>query len=201
MSSKTDTDLLSQATDKANAEVLQSVLKSLCKASEECRKEASKHLLLSTSTRTAEKRKPDDSSAKSPSTSKKQKAEETLTSRYEKCITCKQVFDIEANDDNACVTHEGYLEMDPECFPDDDQVTYEPSSIDPYTDWRRKEWPEGFIWQCCDRACNEEGCLVQAHIAADAPKSRAAQGSWSRKAPAVIDLCSSDGEEVSDEED
>lgn len=57
----------------------------------------------------------------------------------------------------------GSLEIDDECFPDDDEV--QDGHIDPHTDWRREEWPEGFIWTCCEQNCENAGCVVGPHIA------------------------------------
>ena len=58
----------------------------------------------------------------------------------------------------------GNLELDPEAFPDDDQVMYDPNSIDAETDWRRESCPEGFIYDCCDQDCKSKGCVIQQHI-------------------------------------
>jgi hypothetical protein len=30
--------------------------------------------------------------------------------------------------------------------------------------WARKEYPEGFMWDCCDRLGNEEGCESGPHM-------------------------------------
>lgn len=56
------------------------------------------------------------------------------------------------------------LEIDPEYFPDDDEIQYHAHAIDVNTDWRRKTTPEGFRWQCCDEPLNGEACLIQRHI-------------------------------------
>lgn len=56
-------------------------------------------------------------------------------------------------------------------FPDDDEV--QDGAIDPYTDWRRRDTPEGFIWQCCERNIRETPCRIQRHFsAAEAKKAK-----------------------------
>lgn len=37
------------------------------------------------------------------------------------------------------------------------------------TDWRFEEFPEGFIWDCCDRRQNEDPCIIRRHVAAGEP--------------------------------
>lgn len=64
---------------------------------------------------------------------------------------------------------------------------YEINSIDPYTDWRREEIPEGFLWDCCDEDINGVCCVVQRHI----PESRRtypAMSKASKGKPEVIVL-------------
>jgi hypothetical protein len=48
-----------------------------------------------------------------------------------------------------------------EDFPDDDEVQY--GNVDPYTDWRREEFPDGFEWTCCEGNANAEGCRKTRH--------------------------------------
>lgn len=67
-----------------------------------------------------------------------------------------------------CIAHQrglvGELYVDSDVFPDDDDIQYRPDSIDPCTDWRRDEWPEGFIYACCEKNCKDPGCVVGRHI-------------------------------------
>ncbi|ETS79020.1 hypothetical protein PFICI_08873 [Pestalotiopsis fici W106-1] len=153
--------VVSAAIEKADLKALRSVLKSMCESSEECRKQAAQRLLLSVPTG-SNKRKSEQSPQEAEDASDNKKAK-TVVSRFEKCITCKKVFDITTNRDDSCQTHSAYLEIDDDVFPDDDEIAN--GHVDPYTDWRREEWPEGFIWQCCDRHIKETPCVIQRHIA------------------------------------
>ncbi len=38
----------------------------------------------------------------------------------------------------------GLLEVDTDCFEDDDDIQDNPYAINAETDWRREEFPEGF---------------------------------------------------------
>ncbi|KAI0485238.1 hypothetical protein GGR56DRAFT_65326 [Xylariaceae sp. FL0804] len=163
--------LLDRAIDAADAPILRGVLKDMCRLSKECREQAELRLIVPVSSASvsvssaSKKRKPGDKTVEKAQ--KKQKGGnegEAQTARFSKCETCKEVFDITLNHDKACQTHEDALEIDEECFPDDDDVAYHIESLDPYTDWRREEWPEGFIWQCCEENINGPCCVVQAHI-------------------------------------
>ncbi|KAI4592705.1 hypothetical protein KJ359_010464 [Pestalotiopsis sp. 9143b] len=161
---ETDAPLL-EAINKADLTILRSVLQSMCKSSAECHKEAAERLLL----RVGKKRKADGSPE-----AEANKKPMTVVSRFEKCITCKKIFDITDNRDDSCRTHRGYLYIVDDFFVDDDEITY--GNIDPYTDWRREEWPEGFMWHCCETTLKDDKpCRVQKHIAArsDGPNSQA----------------------------
>lgn len=99
MAAKYNDEPLTEAINKADVYILRAVLQAMCKRSEECRKEASLHLLVPM---TGDKRKaekgPEEEANKKP---------KTVVSRFEPCVTCKEVFDIEDNDNEACQTHYG----------------------------------------------------------------------------------------------
>ncbi|KAF2806644.1 uncharacterized protein BDZ99DRAFT_82516 [Mytilinidion resinicola] len=82
---------------------------------------------------------------------KKRKHDDKI-SRFARCVNCKD-FDVVLNEkpgkEQACVYHDGILEIDADFFVDDDDVSADPYSIDVNTDWRVKEFPEGFKWNCC----------------------------------------------------
>ena len=90
-----------QAIDKADVAILKSVLKSMCKASPICQSEAAQRLLVP-----ATKRKAEDTTLDTFGVAKRSKVEETA-SRYEKCMTCKQVYDTTENVFDSCQTHTG----------------------------------------------------------------------------------------------
>ncbi|ROW08378.1 hypothetical protein VMCG_03094 [Cytospora schulzeri] len=145
-------------TDEAT---LRNIIKSMCKESAECLEQASKRLLVPNPT--AQKRKAKDD----PSSNKKSKKDqhEAVVPRYEVCETCNKSFDITTNNDEACRTHEDELEVDPDYFPDDDEIQ-SGEHIDVETDWRVDKFPDGFVWQCCEASANGEPCVIQRHIAA-----------------------------------
>ncbi|KAI1352686.1 hypothetical protein F5Y01DRAFT_87699 [Xylaria sp. FL0043] len=189
MATETDKDALIRAIDNADNTVLRDILKSMCEGSEVCRKEAMDRMLLSRKHRIIEISDSSDSdsldslnssdsdfsedesekkrSKKRQKTTQLKKQKRTIVaskSRFEVCETCDETYDVTLNHSKACQTHEDILELDPDFFPDDDQVMYDLNSIDVETDWRRKTCPEGFVWQCCDEPLNGEPCLIQKHI-------------------------------------
>ncbi|KAK6083872.1 hypothetical protein SCUP515_01568 [Seiridium cupressi] len=155
MASNSGKGLLLDAIDKADAVALRLVLKSMCNSSEECHIEAAKLLL-------TKKRKSTGGSGQSNSSSKKQKSDDILISRYEKCSTCKEVFDVTDNCEDSLSLPSNLrkptdiLEVDPEYFPDDDDT--QAGDIDVDDDWRVEEFPEGFEWQCCGEPANGKPC-------------------------------------------
>ena len=93
---------LTQAIGKADAPALRHALFSMCKASAECNTEATDRLLLPV----ARKRKTNDVDQE-PANAKKSKVHEAAVSRYEKCGTCKTVYDVTENRKDSCQTHTG----------------------------------------------------------------------------------------------
>ncbi|KAF3000412.1 hypothetical protein E8E14_002966 [Neopestalotiopsis sp. 37M] len=183
MATQDEFGVLSAAIDKADLQALRSVLKSMCESSEACRTEAAQRLLLSVPTRRNKKRKSEHSPQGAETADKSSKKAKTV-SRYEMCITCEKVFDITDNREDSCQTHDDILEIDEEFFPDDDEIAY--GNVDPYTDWRRKDTPEGFIWQCCDRHIKETPCVIQKHIS----KSNEFMGPQGTKKKSPIEISS-----------
>ncbi|KAI0201699.1 hypothetical protein F4808DRAFT_35293 [Astrocystis sublimbata] len=168
MATTTDQNaLLERVIDNSDDITLRMVLKSMCQGSEECRKEAIQRMLTSRKRDVIELSDTSDDDAQKAS-KKQKKSEDTPIARFERCKKCEKTYDVTLNDDTACMTHPGMLDIDPEVFPDDDDVQYGIGpDIDVYTDWRREEWPEGFIWSCCDEDCNSKGCQVQRHTPED----------------------------------
>ncbi|KAK8024572.1 hypothetical protein PG993_012638 [Apiospora rasikravindrae] len=186
--------LLAEAVNKLDLPTLQSVFMDMCAASEDFRQQATERLLV---TGSAVKRPAEDSDPHGDSgPNKKQKLDEdqdTALSRYEPCQNCKKVFDVTQNTKKSCRYHDGELNIDEEVFPDDDDVQYRPDSIDVETDWRREEWPEGFIWDCCDQDCNNKGCIVERHVAAKPPQKLPSINK--RSVMEIIEIESDDDEE------
>ncbi|KAI0551432.1 hypothetical protein F4679DRAFT_539223 [Xylaria curta] len=166
MATETNQDApLARAINNADEHTLRTILKSMCQASEACRKEAMDRMLVSRKRDIIElSDSSDDDTQKQNQKNKKQKKVQTAQiSRFEKCETCKKTYDVTLNHDTACCLHPGLLEIDPDVFPDDDDVQYDIGSIDVHTDWRREEWPHGFVWQCCDGILNAAPCINQKH--------------------------------------
>ena len=90
-----------EAIDKADAPTFRTILKSMCKTSPICEHEAAQRLLVP-----AAKRKAEEGVDDAAGVAKRQRTEDP-TSRYEKCITCKKVFDTTENYDNSCSLHPG----------------------------------------------------------------------------------------------
>lgn len=125
-----ESDVLSRAIDNAKPGILGEILRSMCRESAECRKQAEMHLLV---TRPQLKRKievfdlssdaedghddeeveeeddfeKDDSETECDNDNNAEEAETTdaPTSRYEVCDTCEETFDVTKNHETACKTH------------------------------------------------------------------------------------------------
>jgi hypothetical protein len=96
---------LFEAINKADADAIRSLLKTMCTSSEVVRQHVQEHLLVVSSASRKRKGSGRDSMMSRTST-KKQKNEE-LTARYEACTTCGEVFDVSMNFKDSCQTHDG----------------------------------------------------------------------------------------------
>ncbi|KAI1146657.1 hypothetical protein F4825DRAFT_439947 [Nemania diffusa] len=98
---------------------------------------------------------------------KKRKASSTIRI----CGQCQDSFYEEENNDKACRYHSGELEVDYESdvWADHDENCH--GEIN--TDSNRIEFPEGFIWDCCDKLGYRSGCTRGRH---DANGSRGIYG-------------------------
>lgn len=95
----------------------------------------------------------------SPTTEKKRKA----TSGLAICVQCEISFDPDDNNVKECQYHNGELEPDYESdvWAGHDEMCH--GTID--SDFCRNECPEGFVWTCCDKRGDEEGCKLGRHEA------------------------------------
>ncbi|KAF2806761.1 uncharacterized protein BDZ99DRAFT_85047 [Mytilinidion resinicola] len=161
---------LLNAIESVKASTLRSVLMQLCQKSTICASNLEEIMLVpdpqlqSTTT-----------NGSATNGSKKRKLE-TKTSRYARCVQCKEDYDIVLNEqsgeEQSCRRHEGVLEMNEDAFPDDDDVQYYGHKIDVETDWRVDEFPEDFTWTCCGQHGKEaEPCLRSRHC-----KSKTGEG-------------------------
>jgi hypothetical protein len=105
----TKEDPLTRAIDNADEHTLRNVLKSMCQDSEACRKEAMERMLVSRKHELIElSDSSDDDGQRQDKKRKKVEVEVAQISRYEKCTTCKETYDVTLNNDEACRTHEGW---------------------------------------------------------------------------------------------
>jgi len=98
-------------------------------------------------------------------------AKRPSTVRWETCEKCAEEFDIgEEREDGECVYHPGEMMPDyEEGFVDWDEACHGP--ID--TEENRRQYPENFIWTCCDELGIASGCVRDEHAPARASRKRA----------------------------
>jgi len=83
------------------------------------------------------------------------------SSRHVVCGRCEEVFDAEAErQPKACQFHSGSLEADYEMFEDHDEECH--GAIDSRE--MQDEFPENYIWSCCDGTGDTEGCTMGMHV-------------------------------------
>ncbi|KAG2145352.1 uncharacterized protein EDB93DRAFT_1151899 [Suillus bovinus] len=89
--------------------------------------------------------------------------------RWDVCANCKEEYDISGErDDEECCYHSGHLNVDEEFFADHDEDCHGPMD----TEENRADFPEGFIWTCCDENALSEGCETGQHVAGRKVKKR-----------------------------
>ncbi|EJT69656.1 hypothetical protein GGTG_12540 [Gaeumannomyces tritici R3-111a-1] len=152
--------LLNEAIHTISADRLREFVRELCTTSETARKHFSDRLLVDLTTEDA------DNTPAEEGASTGQKRKHTRQ-RYEVCEQCNNEYDVETNGPTSCVWHDGETEPDDDgdFWADHDERCH--GTID--SEWAREEYPEGFIWSCCDKiGVGAEGCQTGAHV----PKSR-----------------------------
>ncbi|KXJ90531.1 hypothetical protein Micbo1qcDRAFT_205365 [Microdochium bolleyi] len=95
-------------------------------------------------------------------------ATEIENSTVQICIYCSTGFTPDSNHNRVCRSHDGTLDVDTESNFWDDIFAERP---DPHTNPHaeadseeyRKEYPEGYIWSCCNRNGTKRGCKLRAH--------------------------------------
>ncbi|KAI4722705.1 hypothetical protein E4T48_00990 [Aureobasidium sp. EXF-10727] len=98
--------------------------------------------------------------------------------RYAMCENCKQEFDVTENEKDSCQYHDDLFSLLPRIppmpftqIPGELSVDTQSSTWD---DWDQRcygtidndlfdEYPEGFIWECCNESGDAEGCVIHAH--------------------------------------
>ncbi|KXX77416.1 hypothetical protein MMYC01_206057 [Madurella mycetomatis] len=84
------------------------------------------------------------------------------------CVQCEYAFTKSDNTRKECQYHNGSLEpdYDSEFWADHDENCH--GVID--SDFCREEYPEGFIWSCCDKIGTEPGCRFSRHQCSHPPE-------------------------------
>ncbi|KAH8704078.1 hypothetical protein BGW36DRAFT_458210 [Talaromyces proteolyticus] len=83
-----------------------------------------------------------------------------LRPRYAWCINCEKDFDTTENTKKSCRYHPEYCEADSDEFPDHDERCHGPMD----TPENRENFPDRFVFECCDRTLEEEPCKVGWHV-------------------------------------
>ncbi|KUJ12173.1 uncharacterized protein LY89DRAFT_722537 [Mollisia scopiformis] len=84
--------------------------------------------------------------------------------RMAKCQHCNEDFDVTYNDKGDCIWHPGSKEVDYEA---DIWADHDPRCHGNYSDFKDDAgMAEGFIWDCCDKDGDDEGCKSTKHKAA-----------------------------------
>ncbi|OIW29741.1 hypothetical protein CONLIGDRAFT_343303 [Coniochaeta ligniaria NRRL 30616] len=113
----------------------------------------------------------------------KRKADESLPEVYI-CRQCGKGFLEEHNNDGACFHHPGYLAVDYESEVWDDWDEPGHGIID--SEESRKNWPDGFKWDCCgETGEGKAGCQYSRHEAMAAKRQKTMD---MPKPPVTIDL-------------
>jgi hypothetical protein len=88
-------------------------------------------------------------------------ANKRLRPRYVTCEQCNDQVYVTLNDEWPCIWHDGELDWNSahKTWWDWDRYTYG----DPDTDENRGNYPEGFLWSCCNKDGYDEGCINSPH--------------------------------------
>ncbi|EJT82512.1 hypothetical protein GGTG_02485 [Gaeumannomyces tritici R3-111a-1] len=163
--------LLDEAIDAISANRLRDFVRELCTTSEAARKHFSDKLLVAQALPVIDLTTEDaDNKPAEGSASTEQKRKHTRQ-RYEVCEQCNDEYDVETNGPTSCVWHDGDADpdYDGDFWADHDEQCH--GTID--SEWARKEFPEGFIWNCCEKiGADAEGCHTGAHVPGGRKKAR-----------------------------
>ncbi|KAI9149029.1 hypothetical protein HJFPF1_11074 [Paramyrothecium foliicola] len=79
------------------------------------------------------------------------------------CVYCDNAFCNATNSENACRSHESDAEMEVDeegdFWADHDEDCHGEIDLDEL----RKEYPNGYIWSCCDQKGSQPGCRKHPH--------------------------------------
>ncbi|KAI0370344.1 hypothetical protein BV20DRAFT_995082 [Pilatotrama ljubarskyi] len=99
-----------------------------------------------------------------------QRGRVVMMRRWEICENCGEEFDAgEEREEDECCFHPGqFSSADEEAFEDWDDDVHGPKD----TEENRRQYPENFIWTCCDEIGTHPGCVEQEHEAGDAQRRK-----------------------------
>ncbi|KAE8411594.1 hypothetical protein BDV36DRAFT_301675 [Aspergillus pseudocaelatus] len=165
-------ELLLNAIDSASRDTLQAVLKAMCRDDQSTRDRVSKSLLITedqvpiiasedegSDGEENEESEVENSRPKERRLNRKSSGSKRLRQRYAYCENCDKEFDVTQNTNISCKFHLDYCHPDGEFFVDDDQYV----NGDYDNGEALEEFPEGYIYECCERRANEEPCTVDKH--------------------------------------
>ncbi|KAF9443497.1 hypothetical protein P691DRAFT_679399 [Macrolepiota fuliginosa MF-IS2] len=93
----------------------------------------------------------------------------SIVPRWETCQNCKEDYDVNTErEEGECEFHPGELEVDEDGFPDHDEHVHGPMD----TKENQRDFPENFIWSCCEGRGHEPGCVKDVHQSAVPRKRR-----------------------------
>ncbi|PMB66019.1 hypothetical protein BM221_008219 [Beauveria bassiana] len=95
------------------------------------------------------------------------------------CVRCEKAFSIDDNEEHDCVYHneqastlrvpiaDGHVDDVGDLYPDEDDPAWYDHDVrchgDLDTPENRKNYPEAFLWDCCDEVSTTEGCKMGRH--------------------------------------
>ncbi|KAF2126573.1 hypothetical protein P153DRAFT_346475 [Dothidotthia symphoricarpi CBS 119687] len=148
------TKLLNEAIDNASVNRLRDILKTLCSKSDVTHASVCNELLLA---------KTEETNSTSARGKRKRDGPEYSGPRFATCGRCFSEFDVTENGPESCQWHDGktHSSASVEFWADTEEETFGPTN----TDANKEEFPEGFIWSCCEVRGDEgdEGCQQGPH--------------------------------------
>ncbi|ORY15296.1 hypothetical protein BCR34DRAFT_478044, partial [Clohesyomyces aquaticus] len=94
--------------------------------------------------------------------------------RFEICGQCDTEYDALSNATVSCIWHTVYYPSTP--IYNGDHDTWTDWDIESVSEWdneeSRKKYPEGFLWSCCDRSGEKEGCKKSIHRPARSKRAK-----------------------------
>ncbi|KAF6765904.1 hypothetical protein DFP72DRAFT_704 [Ephemerocybe angulata] len=89
--------------------------------------------------------------------------------RWEQCVNCDEEYDVNRErEEDECQYHPGDMEPDEDGFADWDEDCHGPQD----TPENRRQYPQEFMWTCCEEDGTSPGCVIGEHEAAVVTKKR-----------------------------